>query len=880
MAHRRPHSGRLTDPLTEREREILACLAEGVTNQEIANRLHLAEKTVRWYNSRIYSKLGVHNRAEAVAQAKALSLLTVSDSGLVAGKHNLPEQFTLFVGRHQEMSELAHLLSNVDTRLITILGAGGMGKTRLALEVARVHLSRFADGVYFVPLAPLSSAEHIVTTIAERVGLQFHDEAPPQAQLLGFFARKQMLLVLDNFEHLLDGALLVTEILRAALQVKILVTSREKLNLSGETVFTLAGLGFPDWETPEDALEYDAVTLLLQSAHRVRPDFALRSNDLAHLARICQLTAGMPLALVLAACWVNTLTLEQIAAEIKQGIDILETEMRDVPDRQRSVRSTFYYTWSRLNDAERDVFMKVSVFRGGFTTEAAQAVAGASLHYLRKLIDKALVQTSPAGRYNVHELLRKYAEEQLEVSGEADATRDAHSAYYLHLVRERETDIKGRRQRAALDEIEADFENVRTAWYRALERMDREGIGDAVEALAVFTDLRSRWKDRDDLFLRAINRLAAQPNEAPHPVWGKTIVRGPIGDEAMAQTRLALDIARQQQDTAETAHCLARMAFLASLTAVDQTAIHLVEESLACFREVGDDFHIAKALASAGMFYRLRGEHKLAFEYLQQSLELQRAMGNSVDMAHTVAELGSTMLVMGNLDEAEQHRRDAYVMAKEERAWVAPSHSVDIGCIFALGKRGNIQEARSLVKEGLITLHETVWPQVARVPQAMALNALSLIDCMSGDYATARTLGEEARSLASGDAWEPMYRWGLLAATCGQCDYTAATEHTRFLLHHFFDKRVNTWLLVGVVFAAILAAYRDHSAARATELLALAFSHPHSLTGWLYVWSFITELQQHLKTELGKEAFNAAWVRGTRSDLEAVARDLLVEYRE
>jgi tetratricopeptide (TPR) repeat protein len=199
------------------------------------------------------------------------------------------------------------------------------------------------------------------------------------------------------------------------------------------------------------------------------------------------------------------------------------------------------------------------------------------------------------------------------------------------------------------------------------------------------------------------------------------------------------------------------MGILTSLRAVDQTAIRLVEESLAFFREVGDDFYTARALLWDGLFSRLRGDHKLASEYYQQSLALQRAIGDSADMPHTVAELGLVMFVKRNLDEAERYRRDAYLMAKAEQAWEASWIGIELGGVFALGKQGNIQEARSLVEEGSTTMSETIMPLVARLPQALALNALSLIECMNGDYAKARTLGEEASTLAAGDPWEPMY---------------------------------------------------------------------------------------------------------------------------
>ena len=301
---------------------------------------------------------------EAVARAQVLGLLNVSaDARQIAGKHNLPVQATPFVGRRDELDALATLLNDPNTRLITILAPGGMGKTRLSLEAARMQVGRYVDGVFFVALAPLSSSGDMVTTIAENIGFSFYGANTPAQQLIDFLRERSMLLVLDNFEHLLDGASLIGDLVQVAPGIRVLTTSRERLNLRGETVYVLRGL--VPRETPYDVLEYEAVKLFMQSAHRLRPDFELQAHDLDHLARICRLTAGMPLGIELAAGWVDVLSLEQIAVELQRGLDILETEIRDVPERQRSLRATFGRTWVRLSDEEQRVFMRLSYSGAG-----------------------------------------------------------------------------------------------------------------------------------------------------------------------------------------------------------------------------------------------------------------------------------------------------------------------------------------------------------------------------------------------------------------------------------------------------------------------------------------------------------------------------------
>ena len=292
--------------------------------------------------------------------------------------HNLPPQLTPFVGRKTELSELGKLLADPQPRLVTVVGPGGMGKTRLALEAAAVKLGAFEHGVFFVSLAPIPSAEGIVPTVADALGFSFYEGGEPRQQLFDYLRRKNLLLVMDNYEHLLEGADLVSDVLRIAPEVKVLVTSRARLNLQGEQLFPLAGLEHPDWETPEDAALYSAVELFLLSARRVRPDFELRGEDLTYLTRICRLVGGMPLGVLLAAGWVDMLSPKRIAAEISRSLDFLETEERDVPARQRSMRAVFDHSRSLLAERDKEVLQGLSVFRGGFTSEAAAAVTGAS----------------------------------------------------------------------------------------------------------------------------------------------------------------------------------------------------------------------------------------------------------------------------------------------------------------------------------------------------------------------------------------------------------------------------------------------------------------------------------------------------------------------
>ena len=363
-----------------------------------------------------------------------------------------------------------------------------MGKTRLAIETASRSSHNLAGKATFVALAQLASSADLVTAIGDGIGLAFLGNTEPKQQLFDFLRGQELLLVLDNFEHLLSGAPLVIEMMERVPGIKVLVTSREKLNFSGETVYALDGMEVP--ESSADPLTCDSVQLFLHHAYRVRRDFT--ADDPSSIARIAQLTQGMPLALVLAAAWADVLTPLQIADEISRGLELLQQELGDIPVRHRSMRAVFDPTWERLTATQREVFMKLSVLRGGFTGEAAQAIAGADLRMLSVLAGKALIQPQPNRAYAVHELLRHYGESHLDAAGTTLATHTAHSVFFMDFLAQRQEDIKGRRQIDALAEINDDYENIRNAWLWSLAHQQFEAIDHALEALVIAGEITGR----------------------------------------------------------------------------------------------------------------------------------------------------------------------------------------------------------------------------------------------------------------------------------------------------------------------------------------------------------------------------------------------------
>jgi predicted ATPase/class 3 adenylate cyclase len=486
---------------------------------------------------------------------------------LSAVPNNLPIQLTDFVGRQTVLAEAKQLLGH--TRLLTILAQGGAGKTRLGIQAAAELTGEFPDGVFLIGLADISSSQDITQHVAESLGLALSSDQDQRTQLLTYLVNKRQLLVFDNFEHVIDGASIVTDILRAAPQVKALVTSRTKLNLSGETVLMLSGLE-TEWDSPDSAFQTGGVQLFVDAAKRASPDFVLAADDLGALSDILRLTGGMPLAILLAAAWVDMLPMREIAAEVGKSLDFLETEMGDVPDRHRSVRAVFEYSLALLAPEERTTFEALSVFRGGFTREAAQAVAGASLRGLANLAGKSLMTPSPEKlRYTVHELLRQYADAELHKDADL-ATRidEAHAAFFASVAKESLALWVQCDQPGALALMEDDIDNIRRAWRYYLANGNARAARPFVEGLWWLHEVRGWYPAAMSLFDEALHALDEASNDedviklrhlaGAVVAWFKALVGQPEAGAAAAQ--VAADTLRGSDDLdadITAAQCLA-----------------------------------------------------------------------------------------------------------------------------------------------------------------------------------------------------------------------------------------------------------------------------------------------------------------------------------
>jgi predicted ATPase len=584
------------------------------------------------------------SRAQAVPDPAAPPKMPAPIRGVF--RHDLVAQ-PPFVGREAELARLERLVSSPQTRLVTIAAPGGMGKTRLAAEFAAQQVGKYPDGVYFVPMAGLSRVEDVVLALADTIHFGFALMGDRREQLLAFLSNpdeQQMLLVLDNVDHLLEAVPLISEIIQAAPGLQVLATSRVRLNLSSEIVLEIGGMDISPALAPDQLRHHEAIKLFEYSAQRVQPDFELKNADLPHVAQICRSVFGTPLGIVLAAGWAGMLTPEEIAHEIEISLDFLETDAQDVPERQRSLRAVFESSWAMLTDTERDAFMKLSIFQGGVKRAIAQYISGASLQTLAALVKKSLLRRDPdSGRYQVHELLRQYAAEALDASGKTQATRDVHCYFFMSLSARHHENLRGLAQAEAMREIDADYENMRAAWSWAVQHKNAAWVNLGLNSLFLFCTLVGEYDELAGLMAEARSRFVPAPGSAPDALWRRLAIRyelarTPYGSRD--QILALLELARGAGDRAEEAFCLWTLGYSLSAARDYAGAVPIFRDSLSAYQALGDSYFVGRVMSDVGLFSAVTGQFVEAYELLRQSGEMEYVAGDAVGASQARMRMG------------------------------------------------------------------------------------------------------------------------------------------------------------------------------------------------------------------------------------------------
>ncbi len=656
----------LVEPLTERELEILHLIARGLSNREIASELVLSLGTVKWYNRQIYSKLGVHSRTQAVDRAKTTGLFdtrseTFPSPGITL-KHNLPAQVTSFIGRDHEIEAITQLLNT--TRLLTLTGPGGSGKTRLALQAAAGVMDRFEDSIFFVNLAPIRDHQLVPSTIAQTLGIREIAGMQLIETIKIYLLEKRTLLLLDNYEQIIDAAPLVGELLSSSPGLNILVTSREALHVYGEHEYPVPPLPVPDLDRIEsmDLLsQYESMQLFQQRAKAVKPGFEITSENAPIIAEICVRLDGLPLAIELAAARSKLLSPELIRSRLESRLATLTIGLRDVPTRLQTLRGTLDWSYDLLDDSERTLFGRLSVFQGGRTIESLEAVCAPGLSIevldgLESLLNKSLLfqKEGPVGepRFYMLETIHEYADEKLDESGEIEDIRRRHADYFARLAAQAEPELFGARQGYWTEQLRCEHDNLRAALAWSLEGAD------VTLGSQIICALREFWYGEGFIAegLRWTERALTRADDIPTGI--RATVLNAAGHLAFAQGdyaagkgdhHQALALSQESGDVVGRAWALIFLASnMGAFPDEVEAGIRLCQDGLTLFRELGDMPGITRALNTLGELARLVGDYERAKDAYEECRALSLQMGDKQRAA----------IVMGNLSYVAMHQGD------------------------------------------------------------------------------------------------------------------------------------------------------------------------------------------------------------------------------
>jgi predicted ATPase/DNA-binding SARP family transcriptional activator len=754
------------------------------------------------YRRTLGLELGIEPEGATLALAERIRTQTLTHDAQAAPEspdlrppHNLPAPTTTFVGRATELAQIDWLLVHSDCRLLTLIGLGGVGKTRLALQVAHTLIARqsadtpspnspFRQGIYFVSLAAFNTPEQIIAAIASAMNVTFSGKLSPWAQLLNHVRDRELLLVLDNFEHVVGEAALLTELLQAAPGLKVLVTSRERLNLYEEWLFDVHGLPIPD----------SAIQLFSQRARRLNVQF-----DLAHTTQavsdICRLMDGLPLGIELAAGWVRTLSCDEIASGIRRNLDILRTSARNVPERHRSLSVAFDYSWDMLPRDDARKLARLAVFHDNFDSAAAQAIAGASRADLARLADKSLLEWAGDERWGIHQMLRQYLLDRL-AEPDRRPTQLAHCQFYSQLVTQYEPMRETLMEAQVLEAIRREIGNVRAAWEWALEHIRQGGysLGDMVTLVNRFVPMLAHFFVRECRYQEGWVVLAAAQQAMRTAGWAAVdapattlaITESFLAEmdfslsrygDAVALLEGALPVLRGSGQHGIVAEALTRLGKALVRLGHYELASPALKDSLALFQSAGDTKGSTAALNWLAAWHSNQGQFEEARIDFEACLRIYRANGYRRGIANTLSNLASNYGRSGQFAEERPLIEEAYQLALEvgEPMLIATTLS---NLADSVRTSGDLKQARHCFERSLAlcrALSERRW-----IAANLVGLGLTLLD--SGERERARDALLEALAIAhdiqsTPDVLDALGGLGELLANTGRYESAATVLH-------------------------------------------------------------------------------------------------------
>src|SRR6266849_4025161 len=698
--------------------------------------------------------------------------------------HNLPVQPTPLIGREREVAAVQQLLLREDVRLLTLTGPGGGGKTRMALHAAAELSDHFTDGISFVNLAPISDADLVVPTIAQTLGVKESPTRSMAEQLQDFLQAKLLLLVLDNFEQVVSAACILSDLLARCSHLKLLVTSRAVLHLAAEHEFAVPPLSLPDLNHLPDLVtlsQYEAVALFIARAQALKPDFQMSTASAPAVAEICTRLDGLPLAIELAAARIKLMPPPALLARLDQRLAVLTSGLRDAPARQQTLRKTIDWSHQLLDAEEQRLFRRLSVFIGGCTLQAIEAICAALdtqtpavsvLDGAASLIDKSLLrqieQEATEPRFMMLETIREYGREALEASGEAEVTHQTHAAYYLALAEAAERAWNGPQQAVWFARLEQEHDNLRAAMNWLLEQREAEMALRLGTALWWFWYAQEHLHEGWSVLERALERSegVAAPLRA-RALWATGSLAGSLGHvergEVLCQESLTLF--RGLGDTQGIGDATFHLAHIAFARWDLAAARKRFEGSLVFLRETGDKTLTAWALGALALVVLYQGEYARVHPLAEQAGETFREVGDTSGVAMALMTLARVVFWQGDLARAQTLAEEVLARASETGITSAEALALALQGEITLAQ-GETTTARLLIEQS-----HTLWQEVENQGMlAWTLSLLGKVLAAGGDHTAARTAYEESllRGLAVVEIAPMLEGLAVVAAAQGE----------------------------------------------------------------------------------------------------------------